>query len=653
MSYDLQIIAKKQPKAAHLEAFLEAADAALTADGRLKRDGYLLLTDAAGVHAEVDGPNHTEDEDVPEAAAGAIGATGWLVQISVKPSTDATWPQELAIHLARAADGVVYDPQQDLVTWPKGFQPRNRETGDVRIEQIALDWFTPWPSDDPQLPPRLLQLLEEHCPEALPKRYGGFEPLPYRFEGEHAAESFADRWLEESVSWSAGISWTTTRPCFGGSAGMSSPRAPQRERAGEACVRIGLGFDGRAFARDPAYTERIVELFRAVASELQCVYAAASVERGVIAKRSSFSADYLTEVSPMPRADRWIGLPASPTWLAWFGKPYAELVRPSVAGHITAETDGALFLRMGPEPMNADELADRFPPLPTNLITHRKSQPAEWFPNGSYTLTAGPPSQPAEEIPPVTAGAPLAIDLLRSVLEGLNQLFAEAEIVHWRDRVRAALDAPDAASTADAYLSLSGGSAAGTFHDLIISLFNRHAVTERQEPWINELLTTFQSIGLQAARAISDGGPSAMLPTGVEEAAARHAHIEGDVPPRTRIHVTGMRCTTCDSRFMLDSAIDWAAATRWSLFTAPARIATGRSASLVTAAFDPDADPAARAEVAGVRPAIDELKLPAIRLPYNRPDRGPNDHCTVCGADTWVPIRWQLDGDPPKLVPLQ
>lgn len=111
------------------------------------------------------------------------------------------------------------------------------------------------------------------------------------------------------------------------------------------------------------------------------------------------SGDYRTEMSTLPRSDRWVGLPAGPTWLAWFGPHYAELVRQTVKARITAESGGALFVRMGEEPMNADELADLFPALPTHLVARRIKQPATWLRGARFTLMGGPPSQPAELIP--------------------------------------------------------------------------------------------------------------------------------------------------------------------------------------------------------------------------------------------------------------
>ncbi len=407
MSYDLHIYSKRQPKASDLDAFLSTHSDG-TAEGRFKRDSLVLLTAADGVHAEIDGPSRVEAEDLPDAANGAIGASGWLVQISVKPSTEATWPMDLAIHLARAADGVLYDPQEDRVAWPKGFKPRDPVSGEERITEVELDWFTAWSSTDPDLPRRFLDLVRDHAPEALPTRYGGYEPLPFRFAGEHAQEEFVTHWLEEGSSWTPGLSWNATRPSFGGSSRMSTQLDPDQPRPGRPISRFRLSFDGRAFSRDPAFTERMIGLFTSIAGGLDCVYAAGVVHRDVLLKRGREWSDHQTEWGPIPRADRWIGLPAGPTWLAWFGTPYVELVRSSVAQHITSETDNGIVLRLGEEPMDADQLSDAFPPLPLPLIAHRMNKPPAWETGIRYTMTYGPPSQPAQEIPDLPREAPPA-----------------------------------------------------------------------------------------------------------------------------------------------------------------------------------------------------------------------------------------------------
>lgn len=398
MSYDLHVIAKKQPRSAHLRAFLETAGEQLTFDGALKRDGHLLMTDAAATtHVEVDGPGRIEADDVPEVAGGAIGAQGWLIQLSVKPSTDETWPLEFATHLARVADGVVYDPQQDRVTWPKGFEPRDRETRTTRIDEVALVWYTTWPSRDPMLPRRLLELVAEVYPEVLPSRYGGYEPLPHRFEGSDPARNFIASWVEEAGGWAPMLFWKASRPCLGGSTSMT--QVLRDGPPGIPHVQVSLTFDGRALARDPDTTERIVTLFCRVAAGLRCLYAGASVNRGAVVRGSSIDIDRHTETGPFPHADRWIGLPPGPTWLAWFGAPYAELVGGGVAARAEVQPDGSFFLRTGTEPMHADELTDRFPPLPPELITRPRVGRAEWSTVPFTHGAGGPPSTPAAKLP--------------------------------------------------------------------------------------------------------------------------------------------------------------------------------------------------------------------------------------------------------------
>jgi hypothetical protein len=396
LSYDLHIIARRQPKASDLAEFVGGREG-LASQGQFKAAGYVLLTGGEGTNAELDGPSRIESDDVPDAANGCIGPSGWLIQISVKPSTEAAWPMDLAVHLARVAGGVVYDPQEDAVAWPKGFQPRDPESGDERGTEVELDWFTARAPIDPEFPRAFLRLLRTHLPEALPTRYGSYEPFPERFQGPTADDDFLRLWLEEAASWPPMLFWSTARPGLGGSAFAAA--AEERPGPGWPISRLNIRIDGRALSRDPDLAERLVTLFTAVASELRCVYAAGAVHRDLLIKRGRVDADHRTEVGPIPLANRWIGLPAAPCWLAWFGPPYADLLRTSLSGHITGETDGALFVRMGNEPMNPDQLADVFPPLPVHLICHRINKPATWESGIRYTLASGPPSQPAEQIP--------------------------------------------------------------------------------------------------------------------------------------------------------------------------------------------------------------------------------------------------------------
>jgi hypothetical protein len=249
----------------------------------------------------------------------------------------------------------------------------------------------------------------------------------------------------------------------------------------------------------------------------------------------------------------------------------------------------------------------------------------------------------------------LASALLRSCLVGMRALFDRVAIHHWRDQAGLVLALGDPAEMAVGYRLMSQGSAPGTLHDLIISERNQHPVTERQEPWVNELLTTFESIAATATETIEDKGARASLAITPSIAARRWPwRREGspEVGDRTTVVVYALRCTTCETRFLLDTAVDQAAARRWSLDVAPARIAAGRSAELVATAFDPERDAEASQAMETVRPAADALGLAAIRLPYNRPSGQPDDRCTVCGADTWSPVPLRLVEDPIRLVPL-
>jgi hypothetical protein len=244
--------------------------------------------------------------------------------------------------------------------------------------------------------------------------------------------------------------------------------------------------------------------------------------------------------------------------------------------------------------------------------------------------------------------------MLRSVLAGQEELFARTSVDWWRAAAQSVAAERSPSAIARAYKDMSRGSAPGTFHDLIISVRNGHPITPDQEPFVNELLTTFESIGRAASDAILADGDDATLGSSAADAAADYAFSRGnpDAPRRWHIVSTGIRCTTCNSRFQLDDAPDSVAARRWSLTTGPDWIEQRRSQDLVDAAMGPQGHEETRLQLDAVRPAFDRLGLPVIRLPYNLPDRGPNDRCRVCGSDAWTTIHWLVLDDPLRLEPL-
>ena len=167
---------------------------------------------------------------------------------------------------------------------------------------------------------------------------------------------------------------------------------------------------------------------------------------------------------------------------------------------------------------------------------------------------------------------PHAAELLRSVLDGLDELFTRTGFEFWDEQVRKVATFKSPTRVARAYASMSQGSASGTFHDRIISAFNHDPVTVRQEPYVNALLATFRSIGLACVDAITSNGADAHLEQPTADAASEYWERwqRHDVRSRWHTVVTGVRCRTCDSRYLLDNSPDWAAARRWSLTTAPA-----------------------------------------------------------------------------------
>jgi hypothetical protein len=128
----------------------------------------------------VSASDRVEPEDVPEEISKLLPGIEWLTNLNLEGKSTAEamrLSQATATDIARSSHGVVLDPQEASVHLPSGVKrlllPRSKDT----FEVISMRW---WFLDSPLLGREgresFVNLLERMLPEALPRRYGLYEP---------------------------------------------------------------------------------------------------------------------------------------------------------------------------------------------------------------------------------------------------------------------------------------------------------------------------------------------------------------------------------------------------------------------------------------------------------------------------------------------
>jgi hypothetical protein len=315
---------------------------------------------------------------------------------SVVGTKDAARCFALAEHLALTCEGAVYNPQDDALVFPDlPDKPGRTEPKLTPIRQLTLEWY--FGQTDTGQARRFLQLVGEVWPEARPTRFGPHEPLGHKL-ADHGEEAFLDLWRDDWMFF-----WKAKQPVFGGSLG----RSPDREEpAGERRkVQVHVDINATTIAEDPAACDRAVELFARVADELGAFFGAGYITRGVLvgtrgaqwygSETEGFSFDWIN-------GPWWQGLPAKTTWLSWYGAPYRDAVASALGARAIHHGSG-LLVRLGPRPMDSDEVKSVAFDLPSEVVvgmTPRYGQ-VPMKETGKPALL-GYERSPATTIPPLT-----------------------------------------------------------------------------------------------------------------------------------------------------------------------------------------------------------------------------------------------------------
>ncbi len=377
MSTDFEVITVCKPSKSSLKKFVKK-------EGELSLSGDFSCLSAESANgstpiATIDGPFAIERDDLHESINAVLLAPKWCVQIHMPAQTtmkSAEVVVQLCRYLADNFQGIVYDPQGNKIIWPLG-TPNYPAKPDKRIDIVTLDFFLPFTAVTGGTSAQFLDILREYCPEAVPTRFGAFEPLQGKLLPD-SDDSFHTEWRHQLVSDFGGMFfWKAQSPCFGGHASFlgrreSPPTVPWKLQR---CQRISISFDGRCCGSDRKWCVKIITLFEQIANRLKAFYAAGFIERHVIANRNSLSYDSNSESINVNRSKWWMGLPLEPTWLAWFGASYSRLLESDLkySRYARVAESGEILLCMSDAPLNRDALQDIFPELPGDLLQRQSS----------------------------------------------------------------------------------------------------------------------------------------------------------------------------------------------------------------------------------------------------------------------------------------
>ena len=319
----------------------------------------------------LDGPFAVETEDVDDSILELVLSPKWLVEINI-PSAASQAEFRLARllgkQLAKLYQGVVHDAQANCVVWPKRrpklyVTPQNEES----IEVLNLCWYLPYSRRDTRTAKLFVDTVRKNLFECLPRRYGLFEPFQGKAEAENY-DGFYALWDDAaSAPYGDSLHFSSSAPCFGGHVSFSDPRDDvPRNLGAEKMVKVSVDIDGRALV-DESWREAAVSLLCSFARVSCSFFAVGYIETGVGVKGRNLYFTGNSQRYPLPRHNRWLGLPSVPVWLTWFGYPYSDLVESADASKITNRFSEGFLWRSSEEALGIDALPEAPPEIPSEL----------------------------------------------------------------------------------------------------------------------------------------------------------------------------------------------------------------------------------------------------------------------------------------------
>ncbi|MDQ0279410.1 hypothetical protein QO003_003713 [Arthrobacter silviterrae] len=351
MSYDLSVYAPAPLSFEGLLALVRSA-AGLDVDGSPSSDAQSLTVVRGARRAycfTIDGPFRVEPEDVPEEVTASVIGAKALYQVLVEGSEEPSIPHavKFARKLAKATGGALLDEQTDEV-WPKGNRVARPREAARPTELVTVNFYTLTAELPEDLPRNYLALARKYLPEALPTRFGTYEPHQGKLDRD-GDQAFTDMWLENPNSI---LFFKCEYPIARG-----SMNGPQRNRS---VGRTSLHLDNAALA-DPGWLDGLRRFFVAFALESKSFFASVEVLRNYEWGSRSYEQRPGAEDEIWPiHIGEWKGFVPYPQSWTWFGPEQIKIVSPYLTGRREQHGDHLLHV-LAEKPIDRDQLAGLLP----------------------------------------------------------------------------------------------------------------------------------------------------------------------------------------------------------------------------------------------------------------------------------------------------
>lgn len=242
-----------------------------------------------------------------------------------------------------------------------------------RIDIVELAWFMSMGTDVSTIIQVFIDVCSRLLPEALPLRYGSYEPLKNVFSLKKVEEFCSASF--EAIDGKKGIGmffWEAGRPFWNGCL-MRSPSFKKLD--GNVNYRkLEISCDRKWLAEDYSQSQKLQSFFVDLSKTLGAFYSAGYVIRGVFLRKKLWFGSEV-EASPIPKGGVWLGLPVHPTWLTWYGTAYVPYVSDALKGCVTSASKEGIFISHGLVPLTVDDLRSVAPVIPESLQVKMESPP--------------------------------------------------------------------------------------------------------------------------------------------------------------------------------------------------------------------------------------------------------------------------------------